>query len=458
MRWLSSQRAAASIALLIGLHASAALAFSGGIDSTFFGLTGCPLCHFGGTAPTVVLSGPTTVAPGETVDYTLTIFGNSAQNYGGFNVAAPLGTLSVGGPFSAGTTNLVGAGGLDEITHFMPKQGDFLNTIEFSFSWTAPPAFNSVTLRGWGNAVNFNHSPSGDMASLSTLQVFSTTADTPTPTDTPTATPTPGGSTPGICADAVPLHPALVIDPAAQGCQAAIAKAGALYMKKDLKAVRHCLATFAAGSAAGDPLAQCVGTAEALPSDAATAAAIGKAQAKAAALLLAKCTDAAVLPLDVCADTESGLETCLLQQHRQHVVDAIAAEFGTVALSADKGELKCQKAIGDAAGGYLTAQLRASQKCLVKRNKTGLTADGAALCIGAIAGGAFMPPVDTKTATAASDAEAKLAKKIQDKCSDAQIAALDACGDDQASVLACLLCSHRTSTFAVLSDEFGGTP
>src|SRR5262249_50885582 len=129
MRRLSSQRAAASIALLIGLHASAALAFSGGIDSTFFGLTGCPLCHFGGTAPTVVLSGPTTVAPGETVDYTLTIFGNSAQNYGGFNVAAPLGTLSVGGPFSAGTTNLVGAGGLDEITHFMPKQGDFLNTI-----------------------------------------------------------------------------------------------------------------------------------------------------------------------------------------------------------------------------------------------------------------------------------------------------------------------------------------
>src|SRR5262249_18526094 len=161
-----------------------------------------------------------------TADYTLTIFTNPTQDFGGLNVSAPLGVLSVGGPFSTGTTTILGGGGLAEITHTMPKQADFLYTIEFSFSWTAPSDFTNVTLRGWGNAVNGNHLPSGDAATLSTLDVFSSTAATPTPSGSPSPT-----ATPGSCADAAPLAPALVSDPAAQACQAAIAKAGALYVK-----------------------------------------------------------------------------------------------------------------------------------------------------------------------------------------------------------------------------------
>src|SRR5262245_1452825 len=205
--------AALLAALATGGGAAAANALPGGIASTVFGATGCPLCHGGGVAPDVLLSGPTSVAPGDTAEYTLTIFSNTAQNYGGFNVAVPLGTVSTGGPFALGTQTIPGALGLAEITHTAPKQGDFMNVIEFSFQWTAPPAYVSTTMRGWGNAVNLDSTTGGDAASLATLDVFSTTLDTPTARPTPTRTP----GVP-LCGNAAPLDPPLVTDHAALAC------------------------------------------------------------------------------------------------------------------------------------------------------------------------------------------------------------------------------------------------
>jgi hypothetical protein len=446
------------ISVLVLLSAPVAHAFSSGIDSTVFGLTGCPLCHAGGTPPTVVLSGPTAVAPNSTVDYTFTIFGNTTQNFGGFNVAAPLGVLTTGGPFAAGTQAIPGLLGLAEITHTAPKQGDFLSVVEFSFQWTAPPDFTSVTLRSWGNAVDGGHSPDGDAATLSTLEVFAAGKE-PTAIDTPDSAPTPT-RTPGafVCGDAAPLAPALVIDRAARACQAAIAKAGAVYMKKDHKAVSKCLAAIQSGGASADPLTACVGSASVAPTDAKAAAVIGKAQARARALLQAKCPDTAVAPLAACADTEDELETCFLAEHRQAVIDAIAVEFGVVAAGADKGAVKCQKAIGSAAASHLLAHLRAAQKCLVKRNKAGLAVDGAALCVGALVDGALVAPLDPKVAASAATAAGKLTKKIEAKCTDRQIAALDACGSDRAAAAACLLCNGRTTAFDLISQEFGGLP
>src|SRR5262245_54100873 len=115
-----------SLLLALG-SATAGYGSSTGIASTVFGATGCPLCHGGGVAPVVLLSGPTSVMPGTTNEYTLTIFGNQMQNYGGLNVAAGLGTLATGGPFALGTKALTGALGLDEITHTAPKQGDVMS-------------------------------------------------------------------------------------------------------------------------------------------------------------------------------------------------------------------------------------------------------------------------------------------------------------------------------------------
>jgi hypothetical protein len=396
------------------------------------------------------------VVPGTISEYTLTVFGTVEQNFAGVSVAAPLGTLSVGGPFAEGTQALPGLLGLAEITHTAPKQGDFLNVVEFSFLWTAPVSFTSATLRAWGNAVDANHTNGGDAAGLATLQVFARASN---PTPTIYLTPTPTATPPAVpCDDAAPLQPPLVADPAAQACQAAIAKGGAAYLKKDHKAVRKCLEAFQAAEGGSDPVAACVGGSDVLPTDAKTTAAIVKAQGKALSLLQDKCSDAAVAALDACGDTASGLAQCFLNAHRQAVVDVIAQQYGAVVPSGDKGTLKCQKAIGSAGAAHLIAHLRAGQKCLVLRNKEGMPPDGDLECIGAVAAEAFAAPRNVKVDSAETSGAVKLLTTIDSKCSDAQIAALDTCGSNRETAAACLLCAHRTAVFAVISDEFGGLP
>jgi hypothetical protein len=430
---------ALAVAIAVGQPA-VSRAFSTGIPSTVFGLTGCPLCHSGGLTPSVLLSGPTVVAPGSTADYTLTIFDtNPAQNFGGLNVAASAGTLSTGGVFASDTRTIIGLLGLVEITHVAPEQADFLNEVEFSFRWTAPANFTSATLRGWGNAVNHDGFPTGDAASLTTLDIA---ASIPTPTPTPF-----------ICGDAAPLDPPLVADRGAQVCQAAIARAGMLYVKKSLNAARACLAK----AVGGDPLTVCVGDATTAPTDPAAATAIAKAEMKLRAILFAKCSDAALVSLAACAATESGLETCLLAQHRQAVIDTVAND-ASGAPSADKGVRRCQNALRAAADGYLAGHLVAGARCLAARNKAATPGDGAALCVGAIVGGAFVAPTDAKAAAAVATAQAKLGKAIQRSCDEGDIASLDVCGSDRTSEAACLLCTHRATVFGLLSSEFGGAP
>jgi hypothetical protein len=166
-----------------------ARAFSTGISSNSFDSTGCNACHFGGLAPTVTLTGPTTVAASSTNDYTLQISVVGAQNKGGLNVAATDGTLAVGGSAASGTQTITGKNGLKEITHSGAKMssGGF---VTFSFHWTAPSVGGSVTFTGWGNAVNGNFNRSGDMAAVATL-VVTVTGGSNTPTPTPVCEPTP---------------------------------------------------------------------------------------------------------------------------------------------------------------------------------------------------------------------------------------------------------------------------
>jgi hypothetical protein len=278
---------------------------------------------------------------------------------------------------------------------------------------------------------------------------------TETPEVAPSATPTPGV---GACGNAAPMSPALIADPPARLCQAAIAKASAAYLKKDHKAVRKCLERLQGGAGGVDPISACVGGASVLPADAKASGAIVKAQGKVLTLLQKKCPDTALQVLDACADSASALASCLLAAHRQAVIDAVGSQYGVVTTSSDTGVVKCQKAIGSASAGHLIAHLRASQKCLVQRNKTGGPVDGAAECTGAIAAAAFVPPRNVKVAAAESSAAGKLVNAIETKCTDAQIAALDTCGSDRATAAACLLCAHRSIVFAAITSEFGGLP
>jgi hypothetical protein len=440
-----------ALGLLALPWARGALAFPGGIAGTVFGATGCPLCHVGGVTPTVLLDGPTALQPDETAEYTFTIFGNPTQNYGGLNVSAPDGTLTTGGVYALDTRTILGLLGLQEITHSEPKPGSFMSIIEFSFQWTAPSHGGTVTLRAWGNAVNHDGTSTGDAAAMTTLDVAVSGPPGATATPTPTATP-------ATCADAAPLQPPLVSSPDAQACQAALAKLGALYVKKDLKAVQKCLRALHAGAISGDAGATCVGSATTLPADGKTAETLAKAEDKVRTALAATCTNDVLPMLDACATTEIALEECFLGSHRQAVVDAVAAQYGTLIPNADKDVQKCQSAVGNAAGRYLTAYLGASEKCLVARNAAGAPIDGAAQCVGVVSGGSFVPPADADAAETIAKALAKLQKKLAAKCGGGKLAPLDTCADDVPGALACLVCSHQSIVFDMVSSEFGGTP
>jgi len=426
-------------------------AFSTGIPSTVFGVGGCPLCHAGGVTPTVLLSGPTTVDPGDTADYTLTIFGTPPQTYGGLNVAANGGTLSTGGPFAIGTQAISGLAGLAEITHTTPKQGDLSDIIEFSFKWTAPPSFvGTVTLRGWGNNVNHNFTSSGDAAALDTLDIVSSA-----PSATPTATPTPG---PDPCTDVAPLDPALVSDAAAQSCQKAIAKAAALYTKKSLKAAQVCLKRLQAGDVASDPIGLCAGSAAGnIPAtDPKAAAAFAKGEAKLRALIAAKCDDTAVAALGLCSATEAGVEDCVLAAHHQGIVDAITNQYGALQPTSDPDARRCQGAIGKTAAGLLNAYLKTSGKCLNVRNQNGTAGSGADQCIGSMSGG-FVPPTDGKVADALLKATGKLSSKISSACTETDVTNLASCAGNKSDLIECLVCLQRGIAFDLLGAEYGGS-
>jgi hypothetical protein len=179
------------VALFVSVLAIAARASatSTGISSLSFDSNGCNLCHGGGQPPTVSLTGPTTVSPSSENEYTLKIAAVGAQNKGGLNIAATDGVLDVGGASALNTRTIGGKNGLTEITHMSPKaaSGGF---VTFSFLWTAPSTETTVTLNGWGNAVDGSATSAGDKAALASLDV-TVTAATPTPTPACDTTPLP---------------------------------------------------------------------------------------------------------------------------------------------------------------------------------------------------------------------------------------------------------------------------
>ena len=184
-RW----RTAVAAALVVGLYAPIASAYSTGVTTQLFGPTGCNQCHFGGSTPIVDLSGPTTVAPSSSNTYTLRITASGAQTKAGLNVSATAGTLTTGGSDAANTQVLVGSGNRSEITHTAPKAASN-GVTTFTFLWTAPTAAAIVQMTAWGNAVNGNATQVGDAAASSGLTITVVGEPTPTPPSLPTATAT----------------------------------------------------------------------------------------------------------------------------------------------------------------------------------------------------------------------------------------------------------------------------
>ena len=157
---MRSMRTLAAIALVISLGACSerepsGLAgpgmtkphFYGGGESGRSGAPGaglCSDCHDrpNGTAPTVTLSGPSSLNSGETGDYTLTIepASGSDQTQGGLNVAVP-----DGGTLIAGSGTSISGG---EIVQSSEQRGS--GTLSWSFQWQAPSSGGSFNMYGVG--------------------------------------------------------------------------------------------------------------------------------------------------------------------------------------------------------------------------------------------------------------------------------------------------------------------
>ncbi len=202
-------------------------AFSGGISSlSFSGAGGCNDCHAGGLVPVVTLTGPASVDPDATHEYTVTVSDVGSQDLAGLNVAAALGVLGTGGGNAASTQGILGAGGRTEITHTGPKSA-MGGVTTFSFLWTAPSSFTSVTLQAWGNAVNGNVSTTGDRSARITLDVINSGLPTAVPTMTPTPVPTPADQLADPLPRPIRRGKKVALQPVASGFDAPVVASGA---------------------------------------------------------------------------------------------------------------------------------------------------------------------------------------------------------------------------------------
>ncbi len=122
----------------------------------------CTTCHSGGSAATVTLTGPTSLAAGATGQYTLTITGGPGLR-GGMNVAVDNTAASL-----EPSTGIKKAS--NELTHSAPKPAAS-GSITFAFSMVAPPSAGTVKIFAAGNSVNGDANSTGDASALTSLTV-----------------------------------------------------------------------------------------------------------------------------------------------------------------------------------------------------------------------------------------------------------------------------------------------
>ncbi|HEX5747138.1 MAG TPA: MXAN_6652 family MXYO-CTERM-anchored protein [Archangium sp.] len=124
----------------------------------------CSTCHAGGSAPTVTLTGPSSLAAGATGQYTLTITGGPGLK-GGMNVAVDNTAASLEPGTGTGIKKVS-----NELTHNAPKPAAS-GAITFNFSLVAPPSAGTVRIFAAGNSVNGDNNSTGDASATATLPV-----------------------------------------------------------------------------------------------------------------------------------------------------------------------------------------------------------------------------------------------------------------------------------------------
>ena len=148
-------------------------AFSGGIASTSFSpVTGCNGCHSGGTVPTVTLTGPTSVDPDSTNEYTLTVSEQSARStLAGLNVAARDRRARDRRRRRPPTRRRSPARAASPRSRTPARRWRRAASRRSRSCGPRRARSATVTLQAWGNAVNGNLSTSGDHAAHASLDL-----------------------------------------------------------------------------------------------------------------------------------------------------------------------------------------------------------------------------------------------------------------------------------------------
>jgi parallel beta-helix repeat protein len=253
------------------------------------------------------------------------------------------------------------------------------------------------------------------------------------------------------CADRAP---APIFAPAAEGqaCQNAIAKAGEKFLAAKLKTLGKCKLKQPAGSC---PTAK-------------DASSIAKAVNQAMATISKACADdtaQAGLSSSYADETDDGIiSSCMLSQHNVAADLLSAWSHGATTEpwpNTGKERAGCVKELSGSSTKFLAGALKNANKCIASQSKSGNPGDLAAVCLGSFAGGAFVPPADSKTADKQAKLVQKTADKIAKKCAPAaaDIATLFACpGSETVEDLQnCVVCRGWDAVFDAAEQQHAET-
>jgi hypothetical protein len=281
----------------------------------------------------------------------------------------------------------------------------------------------------------------------------------------------------GQCPSLRPLRPRPVQGPEALTCRQAVTHSTRRYADALLEIYQDCIARLQRGERSGHPADTCRGLlmlslgARGLPEDVPTLIALYGAAFRFRADLAADCSDETVAALDLCADDVAGLQTCLQRDTVQHVHFLLDSQYGLqnaadpFVVIEDAGTRSCQDAVAEAGRRYVREVQEAVTDCALEDRGPGWRRwlprrrpELAHRCVGQVAFGRRWPPLDREAGWRIAQAERALRDALAERCSDDQVAALQTCGDDVASLGECLLCSHHREALYLVGDQLGGDP
>jgi parallel beta-helix repeat protein len=112
---------------------------------------------------------------------------------------------------------------------------------------------------------------------------------------------------------------------------------------------------------------------------------------------------------------------------------------------------RCQEGLAKAGFIYARGALKAMQRCLKDVHAGNLAGDPVALCRGSLG----VPPTDATTADKIVKAEQRAQKKIEKKCTDDTLVALEACGSTVAAAQTCVVQEHWQELQEGLDAAYG---